>query len=316
MKICQNCKCENKDTNKFCIKCGTKLEDLQKFCPECGAPLISSSKFCTQCGSNLMKEDACSSIIQPPVRTESKLSSRIQHSNNRNYFHSKNIDLVSPMIEVPGKSIYMLASPVTQKLYESIMGRNPSYFDDDEMNPVENVSWYNAICFCNYLSMEDEKEPVYGINGMADPNNWSFEYYKHPSYPKGIISMEYEGENVIEMNEYADGYRLPTYNEWSAAVDNSTNDGWVPICDGCRCHVYDPSGCTHPVMKREPNAFGFYDLYGNVWEWVWETDPDDPYAHYFKGNSWRTTFLNIYHSGTYRAWKYKKTLGFRIVCNK
>lgn len=313
MKICQNCNHENKDTNKFCIKCGTQLKEQPKFCPECGASLISSSKFCTQCGFNLTSNRTCSPTFQS-VNTGLKSTYRPQNNNSNICFHSNTVDLISPMIEVPGENIYMLASPVTQKLYESIMGINPSYFDEDEMNPVESISWYGALCFCNYLSMEDEKEPVYSINGMTDPNEWSFEYTKHPAYSKGITHMEYDGVSLIEMNQYANGYRLPTYDEWGAAVDNSADDGWVPY--GSSGHIYDPSGCTHPVMQKEPNSYGFYDLYGNVWEWVWDTDSDDPYAHYFRGNSWRTTFSNIYHSGTYRAWKYKKTLGFRIVCRR
>ncbi|MGP1530074.1 MAG: SUMF1/EgtB/PvdO family nonheme iron enzyme [Treponema sp.] len=308
MKTYQNCNHDNKDTNKFCVKCGTQLKEQPKFCPECGASLITSSKFCTQCGFTLASNSTRSPTSQSGY-TELKGTCRAQN-NSSICFHNNTVDLVSPMLEVPGENIYMLASSVTQKLYESIMERNPSFFDNDEMNPVESISWYGALCFCNYLSMEDEKEPVYSINGMTDPNNWDFEYYKHLSYPKGITCMEYKGENVIEMNEYANGYRLPTYDEWSAAVDNSADDGWVPD------ERYDPMGHTHPVMQKEPNSFGFYDLYGNVWEWVWDAAYDDPYAHYFRGNSWRTTFSDVYYSGTYRAWKRKKTLGFRIVCNK
>lgn len=58
MKICQNCKCENKDTNKFCIKCGTKLEDLEKFCPECGSKLEEDSKFCAECGTAVPRKQS------------------------------------------------------------------------------------------------------------------------------------------------------------------------------------------------------------------------------------------------------------------
>lgn len=224
MKICQNCNHENKDTNKFCIKCGTQLKEQPKFCPECGASLISSSKFCTQCGFNLTSNRTCSPTFQS-VHTGLKSTYSPQNNNNNICFHSNTVDLISPMIEVPGENIYMLASPVTQKLYESIMERNQSCFQDNEMNPVENVSWYAVICFCNYLSMEDGKEPVYSINGMTDPNEWSFEYTKHPAYSKGITHMEYDGVSLIEMNQYADGYRLPTYDEWGAAVDNSADDG-------------------------------------------------------------------------------------------
>ncbi|MBP5753532.1 MAG: SUMF1/EgtB/PvdO family nonheme iron enzyme, partial [Treponema sp.] len=60
---------------------------------------------------------------------------------------------------------------VTQELYELIMGKNPSNFKGEKL-PVESVSYYDAIVFCNLLSMEMDVEPVYSVDGITDPSLW------------------------------------------------------------------------------------------------------------------------------------------------
>ncbi|WP_296031783.1 SUMF1/EgtB/PvdO family nonheme iron enzyme [uncultured Treponema sp.] len=72
------------------------------------------------------------------------------------------------MIAVPGKEFSILATEVTQELYESVMGNNPSKFKGEKNLPVENVSWYNAASFCNKLSEQEGLEPVYSFEGETD----------------------------------------------------------------------------------------------------------------------------------------------------
>ena len=62
------------------------------------------------------------------------------------------------MVDIPGKDFKMLKTEVTQELYEEVMGENPSNFKGAN-NPVEKVSWYDAIYFCNMLSMKKRIEP-------------------------------------------------------------------------------------------------------------------------------------------------------------
>lgn len=78
----------------------------------------------------------------------------------------KNVDKL--MIAVPGKEFSILATEVTQELYESVMGENPSKFNGEKNLPVEKVSWYDAVVFCNKLSAKYSLTPVYAVDGEPD----------------------------------------------------------------------------------------------------------------------------------------------------
>ena len=208
----------------------------------------------------------------------------------------------SKMIAIPGKSIEMLSTEVTQKMYQKIMGENPSKFKG-ENNPVECVSWYDAVYFCNKLSETMGLTPVYSVKGLTDVKQWNY--------------MDLEGK--ITQNLQANGFRLPTLGEWQYAAEggqyfmyagsnNLDEVGWYE----------DNSGkMTHPVAQKKANGYGLYDMSGNVYEWVWD---------------WRTssTRYNCGGSWVHDAFHYKKVcevdsrnlndessqysnLGFRIV---
>ena len=137
--------------------------------------------------------------------------------------------------------------PVTQALWESVMGSNPSHFPGPN-RPVESVSWFDVVDFCNKLSRREGLEPVYTINGENVTCNWN-----------------------------AKGYRLPTEAEWEYSArankrykySGSNNIDEVAWYDG------NSGGETHPVGQKKPNGFGLYDMSGNIWEWVWDWWSDD-----------------------------------------
>lgn len=192
---------------------------------------------------------------------------------------SSSVDSDSKLVAIPGTNYRIGQTPVTQRLYEKVMGENPSEFqlsndilDDDKLealkaegdtsnNPVDNVSWYDAVYFCNKLSIMEGLTPAYSVDGKTDPDRW--DYTPH---------SESKIDSLVVCDFSANGYRLPTNKEWDDAAY------------GNKCYLYSGSndldeagwyednsnGVTHPVAQKEPNDYGIYDMCGNVVEWVWD----------------------------------------------
>ena len=138
--------------------------------------------------------------------------------------------------------------PVTQALWESVMSSNPSKFKGAN-RPVDRVSWFDCILFCNKLSEIEGFEAVYTVNRRDVTCNWT-----------------------------AKGYRLPTEAEWEYAAragQKSKYSGSNRVND-VAWFKGNSENRTHPVGQKHPNHFGLYDMSGNVWEWVWNWR--DPYS--------------------------------------
>ena len=115
--------------------------------------------------------------------------------------------LNSNMIKIPEINIEMFKTEVSQELYESIMGINPSALKD-EKGSVDNISWYDAIYFCNKLSEINNREPVYSVDGETYIEKWNYTPHKgNQIYGK------------LTQNISANGYRLPTREEWKYAAN-------------------------------------------------------------------------------------------------
>ncbi|MBE6402031.1 MAG: formylglycine-generating enzyme family protein [Verrucomicrobia bacterium] len=143
-------------------------------------------------------------------------------------------------VKIPGRNYAFGKYEVTQKEYESVMGRNPSRFKGGNL-PVEQVSWNDAVEFCKKLT---ERERALGR-----------------------ISADQE-------------YRLPTEEEWEHACRAGTTTKYYTgdtEADLARAGWYrrNSDGKTHPVGQKVPNAFGLYDMHGNVWEWTSTPDGTD-----------------------------------------
>lgn len=186
----------------------------------------------------------------------------------------KNVDKL--MIAVPGKEFSILATEVTQKLYESVMGENPSGFKEEKNLPVEKVSWYDAVYFCNKLSAKCGLTPVYAVDGKLDVEKWSYAPHKGN---KITVTVSQNEEN---------GYRLPTVEEWQYAAKggqefkysgsgNLYEVGWYADNSGRK---------THPVAQKNPNGYGLYDMSGNVYEWCGGPYPNYSRSRYCCGGSW------------------------------
>ena len=214
-------------------------------------------------------------------------------------------DLIANLVRIPGKDYSMLKTEVTQILYASIMKSNPSEFIDED-GPVENVSWYDAIYFCNKLSVECGLIPVYSVNGQTDVNKWNCK----PN--KGYL---------IEQYKRANGFRLPTSEEWVYAwkggenykysgSDNLDEVGWYSENSGER---------THRVGQKKANGYGLYDMSGNVSEWVWDWNMEDIRSSdarcRFLGGNYSNDLDGVYNNWTWDITPYDRVsyCGFRIV---
>ncbi len=176
---------------------------------------------------------------------------------------TNDFSFAKPVHNVTLSSYYVAKTEVTQAQWKAVMGNNPSYFMGDN-RPVEKVTWYDTIVFCNKLSMMDGRTPVYSVNGKTDPDTWNYK----PCQGNSI-------SGTITMNIKSNGYRLPTEAEWEFAAwggkkrkgykysgsDNLSTIAWY--CD-------NSGDQTHDVAKKAPNELGLYDMSGNVWEWCWD----------------------------------------------
>ena len=207
------------------------------------------------------------------------------------------------MVNIPGQNYKMSTTEITQKLYESIMGENPSHFKG-ENNPVEMVSWYDAIYFCNKLSKKCGYAPVYSVSGTTDVTKWN--YTPH---------QEEEIKGEVTQNTSADGFRLPTNSDWVYAAKGGQNykyAGSNNIDEVAWCGE-NSNGTTHPVAQKKANGYGLYDMTGNVWEWCWNSDDSD--NRYIRGGDWCSSAVSCTVSDRDLSCAYSRydDSGFRVV---
>lgn len=212
--------------------------------------------------------------------------------------------------EIPGKNIKMLQTEVTQELYEAVMGENPSHYKGTDL-PVERVSWYDAVYFCNLLSYAYGLEPVYTVYSVSMPISWDYTPHKEHSMASSL-------EGMVKQNLNANGFRLPTVEEWQYAARGGQDFTYSGSNNLDEVAWYEKNGekKTHPVAQKKANGYGLYDMSGNVWEWCWDLFPNWTIRRHCCGGSYSSDeYCEVSKKSDDPANEQYVNIGFRIVCS-
>ncbi len=186
------------------------------------------------------------------------------------------------------KPFWMSSKEVTQRQYKQVMGKNPSHFQGLE-NPVEKVSWNDAVSFCKKLTEIERKA--------------------------GRLPDGFE-------------YTLPTEAQWEYACRSGTTGKYAGDLDSMAWYSENSGSKTHPVGTKQANPWGLYDMHGNVWEWClddWHGSYDgappngsrwgDGSGSYrvYRGGSWSysSSYCRSADRGRYSPGSAGSRLGFR-----
>ena len=196
-------------------------------------------------------QDAAAAQLQVPVETITNIGMRLR--------------LIPPTPALP-KAFYIGKYEVTQAQWQAVMGCNPSEFSaagkakasakglDTSQFPVDSVSWFDAIEFCNKLSVREGLKPYFALT----------------------VTKRTADDKQIETGEVkilgGPGYRLPRKSEWSHACMAGAKTPYhfgdkaqdLPAYDWCK---ENSGGRPHAVGALRSNGFGLFDMHGNVREW-------------------------------------------------
>ncbi len=228
------------------------------------------------------------------------------------------VQLAAERTNVPEQAYWLANREVTRGEFEAFLA-DTNYTGEKPTNvvrassdvsisplldhPAQSMCWYDAVVYCNWLSWREGRSPAYRSAGKE----------KFKDFDDTEVEVD-----KWEIDESADGYRLPTEAEWEYACRAGSETQWSPGNDESLLERYCqmiPSKLASPCGRKLPNAWGVHDMHGNLWEWCWDKEHEESSSRVFRGGCWNfEAFSSRTASRTVMPPGYRGSiLGFRLA---